>query len=163
MMMGTARRERARTATWSGTTPVFHDVLAAVPANDVSNRMMGPYRLLRVLGEGGVARVYEAEHSIIGKHVALKTLLPQFVLCREARAMLVREARVAVAIQHPHLIEVYDYGVDDFGRPYCVMELVVGQTLSQRLADGPLARTPSRRSTARDICTATSRPTTCCS
>lgn len=89
--------------------------------------------MLGVLGEGGMARVYEGEHVVLGKRVAIKTLRPEFALYREARDMLVREARIGAAIRHPHLVEVFDFGTDSRGRPYAVMELVAGAPLQ-----GPL-------------------------
>jgi serine/threonine-protein kinase len=83
--------------------------------------------------------VYVAEHTIIGKRVAIKTLLPRFALIREAREMLVREARIAASVRHPNLIDVYDFATDRYGRPYYVMELASGETLSERLGSGPLS------------------------
>lgn len=99
---------------------------------------LGNYRLVSVLGEGGMARVHLAEHVVIGKKVAIKTLLPQFVLCREARDMLMREATITASIKHPNVIDIYDFAVDDFGKPYFVMELAPGETLEQRLDAGTM-------------------------
>ena len=131
---------RAATATWSGRETVWHGEAAAVaePAAPTPDQL-GPYRLLWVRGEGGMARVYVAEHTIIGKRVAIKTLLPRFALIREAREMLVREARIAASVRHPNLIDVYDFATDRYGRPYYVMELASGETLSERLGSGPLS------------------------
>jgi serine/threonine-protein kinase len=134
--MGTVCRQRAATATWSGSSAEIELPPAVVV--DTSPPQLGPYRLLRVLGEGGMARVYVAEHTIIGKQVAIKTLLPQFALSREAREMLVREARIAGGLRHPNLVDIYDFATDDYGRPYYVMELAIGETLTQRLERGPL-------------------------
>jgi serine/threonine-protein kinase len=100
---------------------------------------LGHYRLVSLLGEGGMARVHLAEHAIIGKTVAIKTLLPQFVLCREARDMLVREATITASIRHPNVIDVYDFDTDDYGKPYFVMELAAGETLEQRLEAGAMS------------------------
>ncbi len=99
---------------------------------------MPPYRLLEVIGEGGMARVYLAEHTVLGKRVAIKTLLPQFEFCFDAHELLLREARIAGAVRHPNLVDVYDFATDSNGRPYYVMELAAGETLGQRLSSGPL-------------------------
>jgi len=85
-----------------------------------------------------MSRVYLGEHSAIGKRVAIKTLLPELALSERARAVLLREAQIAGAIRHPNSIDVYDFGRDEGGRPYCVMELALGESLARVLERGPL-------------------------
>lgn len=99
---------------------------------------IGTYRVLRLLGEGGTGRVYLAEHELIGKRVAIKTLLPRLAEDPGARRMFVEEARLGSALRHPNLVEIYDFAVDGDSRPYCVMELAEGPTVAERLVDGPL-------------------------
>ena len=142
--MGRVYKPRAGTATWSGRSSA--DTVrepAAPPRRKAREVMVGagsmpPYRLLEVIGEGGMARVYLAEHTVLGKRVAIKTLLPQFEFCFDAHELLLREARIAGMIRHPNLVDVYDFATDSNGRPYYVMELAAGETLGQRLANGPL-------------------------
>ena len=85
-----------------------------------------------------MARVYAAEHAILRKRVAIKTLLPQVGRCAAARELLMREARIAAEINHPNVVDVYDFAIDDAG-PYYVMELATGHTLADRLQQGPLS------------------------
>ena len=136
--MGSVARHRAATATWSGSTTAHETPGAKAVTVDTRPKRLGSYRLISTLGEGGMARVYLAEHTIIAKTVAIKTLLPQFVLCREARELLLREATITASICHPNVVDVYDFATDDYGRPYYVMELATGPTLEHRLDDGPL-------------------------
>lgn len=151
--MGRLGYARAATATWSGSGREWCDTVPDRPfptqprfatgsrpaiAIDAPTRI-GPYRVLGCLGEGGTARVYRCEHTIIGKRVAIKTLLPQFAASSAAYDMFVREARIAGAVRHPNLIDVYDFGTDERDRPYYVMELAEGETLAARLEAGPLA------------------------
>jgi serine/threonine-protein kinase len=79
--------------------------------------------------------VYEAEHRTLGRRVAIKVLhsLPEDAsLARDAIARFEREGRAAVAVRHPHVVDVFDCGVAD-GVPYLAMELVDGESLAQRL------------------------------
>ena len=90
--------------------------------------VMGSYRLLRVLGEGGVGTVYEAEHVRLGRKVALKLLHPD-VLTRELVLRFFNEARAVNSIRHPHIIDVEDFVTTPTGEHYMVMELLVGEDL----------------------------------
>gem|GEM_PF-5853282 len=105
---------------------------------DASFPQIGPYRLLEILGEGGMARVYLAEHALLGKRVAVKTLLPEFCTYRDAHDVLMREARIAAKIRHENVAEIHDFSFDERGCPYFVMELAAGETLARRLERGPL-------------------------
>ncbi|MFO0608042.1 MAG: serine/threonine-protein kinase [Polyangiales bacterium] len=90
------------------------------------------YRALRLLGEGAMGAVYEAEHVFIGRRVALKVLHPRFARSHEAVARFTREARAAAALGHPHIVAVTDFGSHE-GRPFLVMELLRGESLADRL------------------------------
>ncbi|MCB9602464.1 MAG: protein kinase [Sandaracinus sp.] len=99
----------------------------------------GRYELLRPLAGGGMGAVHEALDVVVGRRVALKTLHPHLVaepaLCERFR----REAFAAAALAHPHIAQASDYGVDPRHGPYLVLELVVGESLADRLArDGAL-------------------------
>ena len=94
----------------------------------------GRYRVLGILGEGGMGTVYDAEHIGLGRHVAIKVLSPSQAKKRVAVKRFQQEARAAGAIGHPNICEVYDLGLIDDGSPYLVMEKLVGQTLADRIS-----------------------------
>jgi serine/threonine-protein kinase len=95
---------------------------------------IGQYELVRELGKGGMGVVFEAEHKALGRRVAIK-LLQVSALADESplSSRFLREGRAAARVKHPHVVDVYDTGVDD-GVPYLVMELVDGETLAKRIA-----------------------------
>lgn len=91
------------------------------------------YRLERVIGEGGVGVVYQAAHLRVNRAFAIKVLYP--FVCN-SQSLLVRfrqEAEIACALDHPHIVEVIDFDRTTEGIPYLVMELLVGEDLSQLL------------------------------
>jgi serine/threonine-protein kinase len=90
--------------------------------------VIGNYRLLRVLGEGGVGTVYEAEHVRLGRKVAVKVLHPD-VVTRELVLRFFNEARAVNSIRHPNIIDVEDFVTTPTGEHYMVMELLVGEDL----------------------------------
>ncbi|HEU4404794.1 MAG TPA: protein kinase [Polyangiaceae bacterium] len=91
------------------------------------------YRPTAVLGEGGMGTVYEAEHLLIGRRVALKVLHPAHAQRRDAVWRFRHEARVAGSIGHPNICEIYDVGQLDDGSPFLVMERLHGETLADRI------------------------------
>ena len=91
------------------------------------------YRVIRLLGEGGMGAVYEVEHIGVGKRLAIKMLHAHYARQPEAVKRFAREARAAAAIGHPNIVEVIDTGVHR-SEPYMVMELLRGETLAERLA-----------------------------
>ena len=93
----------------------------------------GKYRIVRVLGEGGMGAVYEAEHLVTGRRVALKVIVAH-LLVKETGviARFQREARASGAIDSQYVVQVLDSGVDgDTANPYLVMEYLAGEDLSQ--------------------------------
>ena len=130
---------RPSTATWSGPTRV--DMRARSPRGGrVAPRGegLGCYEVECQLGEGGMAAVYLARHAVIDRAVAIKRLAPELAHLPEAHALFLREARIAGAVRHPGVVEVFDFGYDAQGRPYFVMELARGTTLMERVQRGPL-------------------------
>ncbi|HVF49076.1 MAG TPA: tetratricopeptide repeat protein [Pyrinomonadaceae bacterium] len=90
------------------------------------------YRILSQLGEGGMGIVYVAEDLRLGRRVAVK-LPSSFSADGQFHARFLREARAVSSLSHPRIAAVYDYGETRDGRPYIVMELVVGRNLSELL------------------------------
>ncbi|MBX3247615.1 MAG: serine/threonine protein kinase [Myxococcales bacterium] len=105
----------------------------------VGTVVAGKYRVRRVLGVGGMGTVYKAENMTVGRTVALKLLHPHLADDGVALARFQREARVAASVDHPHVVEVLDLGIDELGAPYFVMEYVRGKSVAQVLAaSGPM-------------------------
>jgi serine/threonine protein kinase len=99
----------------------------------------GTYRLTRRLGEGGMGAVYEAYHTGAGKRVAVKVMHRGLLAYPELSARFRREAKVTSALNHPHVVNVFDLGFGPAGEPYLVMEFLDGEDLQTRLArEGPL-------------------------
>jgi serine/threonine protein kinase len=91
------------------------------------------YELVRMIGRGGMGSVWEARHVSLGTKVAIKFVEIGHAESEEARSRFHNEARAAATIQSKHAIKVYDHGLLDDGRPYIVMELLVGEPLDRRL------------------------------
>ncbi len=88
----------------------------------------GVYVIGSCIGHGGMARIYRAEHEGLRRHVALKVLIDGFARDPEGRERFLREARIAAAIKHPNVVNIFDVGVQD-DIPYLVMELLEGEDL----------------------------------
>jgi beta-lactam-binding protein with PASTA domain/predicted Ser/Thr protein kinase len=98
----------------------------------------GRYRVLGRLGVGGMATVYLAEDSSLGRKVALKVMAERYAEDGEFVERFRREAQAAARLNHPNIIAVYDRGEAD-GRPYIAMEYLQGRTLKQIIQkEGPL-------------------------
>src|SRR5262245_51912596 len=96
------------------------------------------YSIRRLLGSGGMARVYLAWDVLLKRPVALKVLTESLAADDAVRARFVREGELAARLAHPNVVRVYDAGGAK-GLPYIVMEYVEGTTLADRLAaHGPL-------------------------
>jgi serine/threonine-protein kinase len=92
----------------------------------------GRYRVDEQLGRGGMGAVFRATQLGLMRAVALKVLLPERTGAT-VRERFEREARVAAAMRHDGVVDVYDFGVDDDGRMFIVMELLIGESLRARL------------------------------
>ena len=95
-------------------------------------QMLGDYRLLRKLGEGGMGAVYEAEHLKLERHVALKVLPQKFTNDPAFLERFQREAKSAAALNHTNIIQLYDIG-EDRGHHFFGMEFVDGESAQDRL------------------------------
>jgi serine/threonine-protein kinase len=99
----------------------------------------GRYRVNRLVAEGGMGAIYEAENTAIGKRVAVKVLHAHYARDQEIVARFRREAFAATAIGHEHIIDVLDLGLADDGSVYMVLELLEGRDLAAEIrAKGPL-------------------------
>jgi serine/threonine-protein kinase len=94
---------------------------------------LGRYEVVRRIGCGGAAEVYEAIHLALKKRVALKVLRPELSSRQDVRARFLREGEIAARIQHPNVVDVVDVGASE-GIPFIVMEYLEGQTLAELLA-----------------------------
>jgi serine/threonine-protein kinase len=96
----------------------------------------GKYKLVRLLGSGGMGEVYEAQHSIIGRRFAIKFLHPLLAGNSEVVARFQREAQAAGGLENENIAAVVDAGTADDGAPYLVMEYLDGEDLAHLLVRG---------------------------
>jgi protein kinase-like protein len=100
--------------------------------------MVGPYKIIREIGRGGMGVVYEAEDTRLRRPVALKALPSEYTTDPVRRERLTREARAAAALTHPSIATIF--ALDELeGALYLVSELVRGETLREELGRGPIA------------------------
>ncbi|MGC8634834.1 MAG: protein kinase domain-containing protein [Candidatus Limnocylindrales bacterium] len=105
---------------------------------EVGRVLGGRYRLIELLGEGGMATIYRAHDTQLDRDVAVKLLLPQYGRDPGFLARFRQEAQSVASLNHPNVVNVYDYGTDEAG-PFIVMELVDGENLAEVLRErGPL-------------------------
>ncbi len=102
-----------------------------------SGAMLAHYRIVSLLGVGGMGEVFLAEDTSLHRKVALKVLLPEVAKDSERLARFVQEARAASALSHPNAAHIYEIGQAN-GSHYLAMEYIEGQTLEARLESGPL-------------------------
>jgi serine/threonine protein kinase len=93
---------------------------------------LGPYRVLKVLGAGGMGIVFQAEDPQLQRLLALKVMKPSLAISGDARERFLREARAAAAIDHDHIVTIYHVG-EDRGVPFLAMPLLRGESLEARL------------------------------
>ena len=91
----------------------------------------GKYRVVRVIGDGGMGTVYEARHEVLGTAVALKFLHAELARRAGLAQRFLQEARVSANIQSIHVTRVTDVDMTPDGTPYLVMELLHGESLQQ--------------------------------
>ena len=121
------------------TIGVHYGTLAYVEAQDV---LGGRYRLEHPIGHGGMSVVWRAHDQVLGRAVAVKVLAGRFVQDQLFRTAIQREAKAVARLSHPHVAHVHDYGesVNSDGEPvpFVVMELLVGRSLAERIADSSM-------------------------
>jgi len=96
------------------------------------------YRIERPLSRGGMGAVFEATQLSLDRRVAIKVLLPALIRDTKAQERFRREAGHVAKLSHPNIIQIYDYGISEYG-PYIVMELVRGGSLRQMVRASQLA------------------------
>ena len=94
---------------------------------------IGPYQVVRKLGEGGMGAVYEAVQDPIGRRVAIKILHPKYAQDPSICARFFNEARAVNLIDHAGVVQISDYGQLPDGTAYLVMEFLQGESLAARL------------------------------
>ena len=94
-------------------------------------QVISHYRIVGEIGRGAMGVVYLAEHTVLGRRVAIK-------IANSNHGRFLREARAASTLSHPHIATIHDYGKTDDGQPYIVMEYVQGKTLADLIREGNL-------------------------
>jgi len=106
---------------------------------DVGTLLGGKYRLEKLIGRGGMGSVWRAEHLQLRSPVAVKLLDSAISGNDQMLARFMREAQSAASLRSPHVVQIFDYGVED-GTAFIAMELLQGESLAERLARlGPLS------------------------
>ena len=95
--------------------------------------VIGTYRVLKKLGEGGMGAVYLAEHSLLGRKAAVKVLQPALSRNQDIVQRFFNEARAATAIADPGIVQIFDFGYHADGSAYIVMEFLEGEPLAARI------------------------------
>ncbi len=112
------------------------DAKSTAPVGAQVGRVLGGrYQLDQCIGSGGMGEIYRAKRLHIGDTVAVKVLRPDVVDNDKSRQRFYREARAAAMLHHPNAVVIHDFGEDDDGTAYIVMELLVGKSLRQVLVE----------------------------
>src|SRR5690349_17742839 len=115
--------------------PEFTDFLAPAQAADEIGRL-GPYRVLAIVGHGGMGVVFRAQDPMLERLVALKVMLPALASNPANRERFLREAKAAAAVKDDHVVAIHQIG-EDRGVPFVAMEFLEGEPLDVRLKRKP--------------------------
>ncbi len=102
-----------------------------------TGKQLGHYRIIGSAGAGGMGEVYKATDTRLDREVAIKVLHAKVANSADIKERFEREAKVIAGLNHPNICTLFDIGSED-GIDYLVMEYIEGETLSDRLAEGPL-------------------------
>ena len=116
-------------------------------ANDplIGRVIAGRFLLEQFLGSGATGVVYRAMHKVLNRPMAVKLLKREFIWDERSLLRFLREARAASVMDHPNIVYLYDFGRDELGEPYLVMEYVDGQTLHLAIQQSPSRTMPTER------------------
>jgi hypothetical protein len=117
----------------SGLRRLFRPSFAPVTPLAAGTRVAGRYRIVDLLGQGGMGAVYRAEHVAMRRPVAIKVMRPEFASDPAMADRFEREAQATSRIKSPNVITIHDFGQADDGLLFLVMELLEGQSLADRL------------------------------
>jgi len=120
------------------------DIPSSMPSTLSPGTRFGSYQILQPLGAGGMGEVYRARDTRLEREVAIKTLSLEHCSQPEALSRFEQEARSACALNHPNIVTIYELGHVN-GTSYIAMELVIGETVRELLASGPM---PLRKAVA---------------
>src|SRR5215468_9667960 len=95
--------------------------------------MVGTYRVVRKLGEGGMGTVYLGEHTLLGRPAAIKVLLPSLSTNEEVVKRFFNEARAVTRIADPGIVQIFDFGHHPDAGAFIVMEFLEGEAMDRRL------------------------------
>jgi serine/threonine protein kinase len=112
--------------------PVERTGISLLGVQNLSGQTLGQYELKELLGAGGMGAVYLAYQTMLERHVAIKVLNIALLNDPDYSTRFIREARTSAALEHPHIVPVYDYGTHN-GISYVVMRYLTGGTLAERL------------------------------
>lgn len=110
----------------------FDKPVVEISTQEESGKIVGSYRVIELLGAGGMGEVYLAEDLRLGRKVALKLLPAHFLRHQEQVRRFQQEARVISALNHPNILTVYEFGYDE-ARPFIAAEFIEGETLRDKL------------------------------
>lgn len=130
-----SRQNQASTCNMRRSAPITLAHTSVSPMELKPGQYVGPYRLIRLLGAGGMGEVYEAINDRIARQVAIKILFPELAKSKETATRFLNEARAVNITRHPGLVQIFDHGQLPDGTTYIVMEFLSGKTLSQTLQD----------------------------
>lgn len=118
----------------------FVDASALEEADDphLGLTLAGRYLVEEAIGQGGMATVYRARHTLVDRPVAVKIMGAALARNEGLKERFRREAKNAAALAHPNIIEIYDYGEIEDGSVFLVMELLQGASLAAHIASGPI-------------------------
>jgi len=130
------------------TRPAFH--LSAISLVSSHPVQIGPYKILKRLGAGGMGDLYLARDSRLGRQVAIK-LLREETDSEGPRDRLLHEARAAASVHHPNAVTIFDVGEHDH-QPFIAMEYLVGETLEELIRQKAPLALPRKLEIMRDVC-----------
>ncbi|MFH1532102.1 MAG: serine/threonine-protein kinase, partial [Pseudomonadota bacterium] len=129
------------TSVLDGSVDAMLRALAAAPAAETrvlapGENVSGKFEILRLLGKGGMGRVYLARDLRLGRRVAVKVIREDLVRSPAVWERFLKEAKVTANLNHPNIVEIHDYGIHE-GRPFLVLEYLLGEPLSARRTGKP--------------------------